>query len=102
MAASQRVACGSSLHQYMEQVNGRVGPSTCVDDTGHAEIAKEQALAVDDHESEEDSKKKQSRQDPDDTSDFEYGGKEMAVCQADAFESSLHQFMEQEDGSEDP
>merc|ERR1740116_700023 len=97
----------------MEQDDGREGSSTSDDDTGNAEIAKQHAMAADDHFNSEDtpdttdsfiqrgSKKKHSRQDPDDTSDnFEYGDKEMAVSQGDSSDFSLHQFMEQDDGRE--
>jgi len=113
MAVSQGDASDFSLHQFMEQDDGREGSSTSDDDTGNAEIAKEHALAADDHFDSEDTpdttdsfiqtdgKKKRSRQDPDDTSDdFEYGDKEMAVSQGDASDFSLHQFMEQDDGRE--
>merc|ERR1719237_1843047 len=95
----------------MEQDDGREGSSTSDDDTGNAEIAKQHAMAADDHFDSEDvpdttdsflqreSKKKHSRQDPDDMSDnFEYGDKEMAVSQGDSSDFSLHQFMEQDDG----
>merc|ERR1740123_2951459 len=97
----------------MEQDDGREGSSTSDDDTGNAEIAKEHAMAAGDHFNSEDtpdstdsfiqknSKTKQSRQDPDGTSDdFEYGDKEMAVSQGDSSDFSLHQFMEQDDGRE--
>merc|ERR1719305_70574 len=70
-------------------------------------------MAADDHFNSEDtpdttdsflqtgSKKKRSRQDPDDTADdFEYGDKEMAVSQGDSSDFSLHQFVEQDDGRE--
>merc|ERR1740123_2825897 len=113
MAVSQGDASDFSLHQFMEQDDGREGSSTSDDDTGNAEIAKQRALAADDHFESEDtpdttdsfiqesSKKKQSRQDPDDTSDdFEYGDKEMAVSQGDSSDFSLHQFVEQDDGRE--
>merc|ERR1712203_1123631 len=107
MAVSQGDSSDFSLHQFMEQDDGREGSSTSDDDTGNAEIAKQNAMAADDHFDSEDtpdatdsfiqkdSKKKQSRQDPDDESDdFEYGDKEMAVSQGDSSDFSLHQFME--------
>merc|ERR550532_1995514 len=113
MAVSQGDASDFSLHQFMEQDDGREGSSTSDDDSGNAEIARQHALAADDHFESEDtpdttdsfiqegSKKKQSRQDPDDASDdFEYGDKEMAVSQGDTSDFSLHQFMEHDDGRE--
>merc|ERR1719343_835270 len=111
MAVSQGDSSDFSLHQFMEQDDGREGSSTSDDDTGNAEIAKQHAMAADDHFNSEDtpdttdsffqkgSKKRHSRQDPDDMSDnFEYGDKEMAVSQGDSSDFSLHQFMEQDDG----
>jgi len=113
MAVSQGDSSDFSLHQFMEQDDGREGSSTSDDDTGNAEIAKQHAVAADDHFDSEDtpdatdsflqknSKKRRSRQDPDDTSDdFEYGDREMAVSQGDSSDFSLHQFMEQDDGRE--
>merc|ERR1719461_1564739 len=111
MAVSQGDSSDFALHQFMEQDDGREGSSTSNDDTGNAEIAKQRAMAADDHFNSEDtpdttdsfiqsvSKKKHSRQDPDDTSDnFEYGDKEMAVSQGDSSDFSLHQFLQQDDG----
>merc|ERR1712203_672675 len=47
------------------------------------------------------SKKKHSRQDPDDESDdFEYGDREMAVSQGDSSDFSIHQFLTTDDGRE--
>merc|ERR550525_1576996 len=98
-----------SLHQFVEQDDGRDGSSTNDDDTGNAEIAKQHAMAADDHFNSEDtpdttdsfiqrgSKKKHSRQDPNEN-DFEYGDKEMAVSQGDSSNFSLHQFLEHDDG----
>merc|ERR1719182_360989 len=80
MAVSQGDSSDFSLHQFMEQDDGREGSSTSDDDTGNAEIAKEHAMAADDHFNSEDtpdtmdsfiqrgSKKRHSKQDPDDTS----------------------------------
>merc|ERR550532_1837652 len=111
MAVSQGDSSDFSLHQFMQQDDGRDGSPTSDDDTGNAEIARQRAMAADDHFNSEDtpdttdsflqrgSKKRRSRQDPDDTSDnFEYGDKEMAVSQGDSSDFSLHQFMEQDDG----
>merc|ERR1712032_1645282 len=113
MALSRSDSSDFSVHQFMQQDDGREGSSTGDDDTGNAEIAKEHAMAADDHFDSEDtpdttdsfiqkdSKKKQSRQDPDEASDnFEYGDKEMAVSQGDSSDFSLHQFVEQDDGRE--
>merc|ERR1719221_2531862 len=81
MAVSQGDSSDFSLHQFMEQDDGREGSSTSDDDTGNAEIAKQHAMAADDHFNSEDtpdttdsfvqrdSKKKHSKQDPDDMSD---------------------------------
>merc|ERR1719195_2171611 len=102
MAVSQGDQSDFSLHQFLEQDDGREGSSTSDDDSGNAEIAKEHALAADDHFDSEDTpdttdsfiqterrkstrskrlrKQKVARQDPDEeTDDFEYGDKEMAV-----------------------
>merc|ERR1719479_333993 len=111
MAVSQADSSDFSLHQFEVQDDGRDGSATSDDDTGDAEIAKQHTMAADDHFNSEDtpdttdsfiqtnSKKKHSKQDPDDMSDqFEYGDKEMAVSQADASDFSLHQFAEQDDG----
>merc|ERR1719195_456436 len=122
MAVSQGDQSDFSLHQFLEQDDGREGSSTSDDDSGNAEIAKEHALAADDHFDSEDTpdttdsfiqterrkstrskrlrKQKVTRQDPDedDTDDFEYGDKEMAVSQGDQSDFSLHQFLEQDDG----
>merc|ERR1719458_803284 len=85
MAVSQGDASDFSLHQFVEQDDGREGSSTSDDDTGNAEIAKQHALAADDHFDSEDTpdttdsfiqrgnKRKRSRQDRDDAGDdFEY------------------------------
>jgi len=113
MAVSQGDQADFSLHQFLEQDDGRQGSSTSDDDSGDAEIAKEHALAADDHFDSEDTpdttdsfiqtkqrKQKKTRQDPDDEDgdDFEYGDKEMAVSQGDQADFSLHQFLEQDDG----
>merc|ERR1719472_268743 len=113
MAVSQGDQADFSLHQFIEQDDGRQGSSTSDDDSGDAEIAKEHALAADDHFDSEDTpdttdsfiqtnqqKQKKTRQDPDeeDGDDFEYGDKEMAVSQGDQADFSLHQFLEQDDG----
>jgi len=120
MAVSQGDQADFSLHQFLEQDDGRQGSSTSDDDSGDAEIAKEHALAADDHFDSEDTpdttdsfiqtkqhksraslrKQKLTRQDPDedDNDDFEYGDKEMAVSQGDQADFSLHQFLEQDDG----
>jgi len=120
MAVSQGDQSDFSLHQFLEQDDGREGSSTSDDESGDAEIAKEHALAADDHFDSEDTpdttdsfiqtegrkstgskqlrKQKVTRQDPDD--DFEYGDKEMAVSQGDQSDFSLHQFLEQDDGRE--
>jgi len=113
MAVSQGDQADFSLHQFIEQDDGRQGSSTSDDDSGNAEIAKEHALAADDHFNSEDTpdttdsfiqtkqrQHKMIRQDPDeeDSDDFEYGDKEMAVSQGDQADFSLHQFIEQDDG----
>jgi len=124
MAVSQGDQSDFSLHQFLEQDDGREGSSTSEDDSGNAEIAKEHALAAEDHFDSEDTpdttdsfiqtkrlrstrsnqlrKQKVTRQDPDeeDGDDFEYGDKEMAVSQGDQSDFSLHQFLEQDDGRE--
>merc|ERR1719507_852957 len=113
MALSRSDSSDFSLHQFMEQDDGREGSSTSDDDTGNAEIVKQHAMAADDHFNSEDtpdttdsflqraSRKRHSKQEPDDTSDnFEYGDKEMAVSQGDSSDFSLHQFMEHDDGRE--
>merc|ERR1719476_1051655 len=115
MAVSQADQSDFSLHQFVEQDDGRDGSPTSDDDSGDAEIAKEHALAADDHFDSEDipdttdsfiqtkktslRKQKMTRQDPDeeDNDEFEYGDKEMAVSQADQSDFSLHQFVEQDD-----
>merc|ERR1719151_590025 len=94
MAVSQGDQADFSLHQFIEQDDDRQGSSTSDDDSGDAEIAKEHALAADDHFDSEDTpdttdsfiqtkqrQQKMTRQDPDeeDGDDFEYGDKEMAV-----------------------
>jgi len=124
MAVSQADQSDVSLHQFLEHDDGREGSSTSDDDSGNAEIAKEHALAADDHFGSEDTpdttdsfiqtekrmssrskklrKQKVMRQDPDedDSDGFEYGDKEMAVSQADQSDFSLHQFLEHDDGRE--
>jgi len=118
MAVSQADQSDFSLHQFVEQDDGRDGSPTSDDDSGDAEIAKEHALAADDHFDSEDipdttdsfiqtkktslQKQKMTRQDPDeeDNDEFEYGDKEMAVSEADQSDFSLHQFVEQDDGRE--
>jgi len=54
MAVSQGDQSDFSLHQFLEQDDGREGSSTSDDDSGDAEIAKEHALAADDHFDSED------------------------------------------------
>jgi len=105
MAVNQGDSSDLSLLQFLEQDDGREGSSTSDDDTGNAEIAKQHAMAADDHFNSEDtsdttdsfiqrgSKKKHSRQDPDEN-DFEYGDKEMAVSQGDSSDSSDFFFSE--------
>merc|ERR1719394_184674 len=91
MAVSRGDQSDFSLHQFLEQDDGRQGSSTSDDDSGDAEIAKERALAADDHFDSEDTpdttdsfiqtrslrKQTRTRQDPDldaENSDtFEYG-----------------------------
>merc|ERR1719215_873395 len=68
MAVSQGDASDFSLYQFMEQDDGREGSSTSDDDSGNAEIAKEHALAAEDHFDSEDT--------PDTTDSFiQKGGK---------------------------
>jgi len=112
MAVSQGDQSDFSLHQFLETDDGRYGSSTSDDDTGNSEIAKEHALAADDHFGSEDTpdttdsflqtktrKQRKTRQDPDDSGDdFEYGDKEMAVSQGDQSDFSLHQFLATDDG----
>merc|ERR1719410_1477332 len=114
MAVSQGDQSDFSLHQFLETDDGRYGSSTSDDDSGNAEIAKEHALAADDHFGSEDTpdttdsfiqtnkrKQRKTRQDPDDVGDgFEYGDKEMAVSQGDSSDFSIHQFLTQDDGRE--
>jgi len=54
MAVSQGDQSDFSLHQFLEQDDGRQGSSTSDDDSGDAEIAKDHALAADDHFDSED------------------------------------------------
>merc|ERR1719410_1799303 len=126
MAVSQGDQSDFSLHQFLENDDGRYGSSTSDDDSGNAEIAKEHAMAAEDHFDSEDTpdttdsflqtksrnlikgalqeKKKsrklsKTRQDPDDAGDeYEYGDREMAVSQGDQSDFSLHQFLEHDDG----
>jgi len=112
MAVSQGDQSDFSLHQFLENDDGRDGSPTNDDDTGNAEIAKQHALAADDHFNSEDTpdttdsfiqtktrKQRRTRQDPeDDGDDYEYGDKEMAVSQGDQSDFSLHQFLENDDG----
>jgi len=110
MAVSQGDQSDFSLHQFLERDDGRYGSSTSDDDTGNSEIAKEHALAADDHFGSEDTpdttdsfiqmrKQRKTRQDPDENGDdYEYGDKEMAVSQGDQSDFSLHQFLETDDG----
>jgi len=110
MAVSQGDQSDFSLHQFLEHDDGRYGSSTSDDDTGNSEIAKEHALAADDHFGSEDTpdttdsfiqtrKQRKTRQDPDENGDdYEYGDKEMAVSQGDQSDFSLHQFLETDDG----
>jgi len=116
LAVSRGDQTDFSLHQFLEQDDGRQGSSTSDDDSGDAEITKERALAADDHFDSEDTpdktdsfiqtkslrKRKMTRQDPDmdaeDNDNFEYGDKEMAVSQGDQSDFSLHQFLENDDG----
>jgi len=110
MAVSQGDQSDFSLHQFLEHDDGRYGSSTSDDDSGDAEIAKQHALAANDHFDSEDTpdttdsfiqtnKQRKSHQDPDDDGDnFEYGDKEMAVSQGDQSDFSLHQFLENDDG----
>merc|ERR1719468_1201915 len=90
-AVSQGDQSDFSLHQFLENDDGRQGSSTSDDDSGNAEIAKERALAADDHFDSEDTpdttdsfiqtqKHKSSGSElPED--DFEYGEREMVVSQ---------------------
>merc|ERR1719410_1464304 len=111
MAVSQGDQSDFSLHQFLETDDGRYGSSTSDDDSGNAEIAKEHALAADDHFGSEDTpdttdsflqtkrKRGNTHQDPDDDVDtYEYGDREMAVSQGDQSDFSLHQFLERDDG----
>ena len=112
MAVSQGDQSDFSLHQFLETDDGRYGSSTGDDDTGNAEIAKEHALAADDHFGSEDTpdttdsflqtkkrKHGKTHQDPDDDADtYEYGDREFAVSQGDQSDFSLHQFLETDDG----
>jgi len=117
MAVSRADQSDFSLHQFLETDDGRQGSSTSDDDTGNAEIAKERALATDDHFDSEDTpdttdsfiqtaallrKRSLTGQDPgldaEDNDNFEYGDKEMAVSQGDQSDFSLHQFLENDDG----
>merc|ERR1719384_2173737 len=110
MAVSQGDQSDFSLHQFLEQDDGRDGTSTGDDDTGNAEIAKEHALAADDHFNSEDTpdttdsfiqtktKKSKRLKQPDD--EYEYGDREMAVSQGDSSDFSIHQFMTTDDGRE--
>jgi len=111
MAVSQGDQSDFSLHQFLEQDDGRYGSSTSDDDSGNAEIAKEHAMTAEDHFDSEDTpdttdsflqtktrKQRNTRQDPDDGDDFEYGDREMAVSQGDQSDFSLHQFLEHDDG----
>jgi len=112
MAVSQGDQSDFSLHQFLENDDGRYGSSTSDDDSGNAEIAKEHAMAAEDHFDSEDTpdttdsflqtkteKLFKTRQDPDDETDnFEYGDREMAVSQGDQSDFSLHQFLEHDDG----
>merc|ERR1719445_1690209 len=79
MVVSQGDQSDFSLHQFLETDDGRYGSSTSDDDSGKAEIAKEHALAADDHFDSEDTpdttdsfletkkrQRKMTRQDPDD------------------------------------
>jgi len=117
MAVSQGDQSDFSLHQFLENDDGRQGSSTSDDDSGNAEIAKERALVADDHFDSEDTpdttdsfiqtaaslrKRSMTGQDPgldaEDNDNFEYGDKEMAVSQGDQSDFSLHQFLENDDG----
>merc|ERR550525_1297067 len=49
MAVSQGDQSDFSLHQFLETDDGRDGSSTSDDESGNTEIAKEHALAADDH-----------------------------------------------------
>jgi len=91
MAVSQGDQSDFSLHQFLENDDGRQGSSTSDDDSGNAEIAKERALAADDHFDSEDTPdttesfiqtqkhKPSGSKLPED--DFEYGDREMVVSQ---------------------
>merc|ERR1719412_2466446 len=107
MAVSQGDQSDFSLHQFLERDEGREGSATSDDDTGNAEIAKQHALAADDHFDSEDipdttdsfiQTNKQKSKQPED--EFEYGDREMAVSQGDASDFSIHQFLAQDDGRE--
>jgi len=108
MAVSQADQSDMSLHQFLENDDGREGSPTSDDDSGEAEIAKEHAEAADDHFDSEDTpdysdsfiqtkQSKRSKQ-PDDGDDFEYGDREMAVSQGDSSDFSIHQFLAPDDG----
>jgi len=110
MGTSPRLAVSVSADQLMEQDDGRKGASTSDAETGNADIAEQQALAADDHSASENSpdttdsfiqegsKKKQSRQHPDDTSDdSENGDRGMPVVKKMLLIASVHQPMKRED-----
>jgi len=108
MAVSQADQSDLSLHQFLENDDGRDGSPTSDDDSGDAELAKEHALAADDHFDSEETpdytdafiqtkQSKRSKQ-PDDGDDYEYGDREMAVSQGDSSDFSVHQFLTPDDG----
>merc|ERR1719499_1466688 len=110
MAVSQGDQSDFSLHQFLENDDGRQGSSTSDDDSGNAEIAKERALAADDHFDSEDTpdrtdsfiqtKKRKSSGSKLPEDDYEYGDRELAVSQGDASDFSIHQFLTTDDGRE--
>jgi len=110
MAVSQGDQSDFSLHQFLENDDGRQGSSTSDDDSGDAQIAKERALAADDHFDSEDTpdttdsfiqtKKHKSSGSKQPEDDYEYGDREMAVSQGDTFDFSIHQFLTIDDGRE--
>merc|ERR1719225_1741768 len=109
MAVSHGDQSDFSLHQFLEQDDGRQGSSTSDDDSGDAEIAKEHAEAADDHFDSEDTpdtsdsfiqtktRKSTGLKQPE-GDDYEYGDREMAVSQGDSSDFSIHQFLAPDDG----
>merc|ERR1719410_839923 len=110
MAVSQGDQSDFSLHQFLETDDGRQGSSTSDDDSGNAKIAKEHALAADDHFNSEDTPdttdsfiqthKHESSGVKQPQDNYEYGDREMAVSQKDTSDFSIHQFLTTDDGRE--